>query len=178
MASTIKNDLSLKYSRGTILIHWISLFLILVLIPTGFIMANTKPDQTKLLLLKVHLLVGMTVFILTLVRVWFFVRHKRPAHLQTGSVFHDKLVVWVDNSFYVVLLLLALSGIATIITGGLGETITTGVDSRLPDRLNVPPLAAHQFLAKLLIALLLAHVFGVINHYLKFRENTLKRILP
>jgi cytochrome b561 len=98
--------------------------------------------------------------------------------LETGSSLHNKLVVWIDNFFYVVLLLLSISGIATIIVASFGQVIQTGDYSLFPNELNVPPLAAHRILAKLLIALLIAHVAGVVNHYIKFKENTLKRILP
>lgn len=178
MKTVFKNHLSQKYSKGTIIIHWVSLLLILILIPSGFIMSDTKPGDTKVLLLRLHVFVGVTVFILTLVRVWFFFKHKRPAKLETGSVFHNKMVVWIDNSFYIVLLLLSASGIFTVILGELGQPIKTADYTLLPNKLDVPSLAAHQVLAKLLIALLIAHVLGVANHYIRFKENTFKRILP
>jgi cytochrome b561 len=72
MVPIIKNDLSEKYSKGTIIIHWATLLLILTLIPTGFLMAATKPSEAKLLLLRVYFFVGVTIFTLTLLRVGSF----------------------------------------------------------------------------------------------------------
>lgn len=178
METTINNDLSKKYSRGTIAIHWISFILIAGLIPVGFIMADTEPGAKKILLYRLHLLMGVTIFVLTLLRVWFFFKHRRPPKLETGNSLHNKLVVWIENSFYFFLILLSTSGIATVIFGELGQAIKTADYTLLPKKLDVPPLVGHQILAKILIALLIAHVAGVLNHYLKFKENTLKRILP
>lgn len=178
METIIKNDLTKKYSRGAIAIHWISFLLIVALIPVGFIMADTEPGAQKILLYRVHLLMGFTVLVLTLLRVWFFFKHPRPPKLETGNSFHNKLVVWIENSFYFVLILLSVSGIATVILGELAQAVKTGDYTLLPKKLDVAPLTGHQIFAKILIALLIAHVAGVINHYIKFKENTLKRILP
>lgn len=178
MRSSIKNNLSEKYSNGTVFIHWISLLLILILIPSGFIMANTRPEDGKIFLLRLHVFIGATVFVLTLFRVYFFFKHKRPARLETGNYLHNRMIVWIENSFYIVLLLLAISGILTIVSGGLGQAIKTADYTILPEKLDVPPLTGHQSLAKLLMALLIVHIIGVANHYIKFKENTLKRILP
>ena len=178
MRSTIKNNLSEKYGKGTIIIHWVSLLLILILIPSGFIMAGTESGNEKILLLRMHVFIGVIVFILTLLRVRFFFKYKRPSKLETGSSFHNKLIVWIENSFYVILLLLSVSGVLTVLLGGLGQAIKTGSYTALPNKLELPPLTGHQVLAKLLIALLIAHILGVVNHYIKFKENTLKRILP
>ncbi|WP_343670637.1 cytochrome b/b6 domain-containing protein [Chitinophaga sp.] len=178
MKSIIRNNLSEKYGKGTIIIHWVSFLLILVLIPSGFIMTGTKPGDAKILLLRTHIFIGVIVFILTLLRVWFFFRYKRPSHLETGNLIHNKLIVWLENSFYIVLILLSVSGILTVILGALGQAIRAGNYTLLPNNLDVPSLAPHQVLAKLLIALLIVHIVGVVNHYIKLKENTLKRILP
>lgn len=178
MKTIVKNNLSDKYSKGTIIIHWLSFLLIIALIPTGFIMADMEQGTAKLNLLRLHLLVGIIVFVLTLVRVWFFFRYKRPAKLETGNVLHNKLVVWIENSFYYILILLCITGIATIAMGNFGEALQSADASLLPKKIDIPPLNAHKALAILLIILLLGHIGGVINHYIKNKENTIKRITP
>ncbi len=174
---TIKNNLLEKYSKAIIIIHWLSFLLIMVLIPIGFLMANMEGGELRLVLLRVHVILGILVFILTLLRVWFFFTHKRPSRLQTGSWLHDKLIVWIENSFYFILILLSTSGIATIIFGNFAEAIKKSDISLLPQTYDIPPSMAHKALAIILIILLLGHVGGVINHYIKTRENTLKRIM-
>ena len=175
MQVSIQNDLSEKYSKGTIIIHWLSFLLILALIPTGFIMSGMENSDAKLGLLRVHIFSGTLVFILTLLRVWFFFKHKRPSKLQTGSWLHDKLIIWIENSFYFILVLLSTSGIATVVSGNYAEAIQNNNPSLLPQTHDMPPLMAHKALAIILIILLLGHIGGVINHYIKTRENTLER---
>lgn len=174
----ITNDLSKKYSKPIIRIHWISLVFILALIPSGLIMADMKNSSGKLLLYRLHLLWGFNVFILTLFRCWFFFKSPRPPKLETGSRFHNKLVLVIEYSFYWVLILLSVSGISTILSTGLFEIIRNGNYNNFTRLDHVAPLAAHRILAKILFGLLLAHIVGVINHYITRKENTLKRILP
>ncbi|KXK15914.1 MAG: cytochrome b561 [Chloroflexi bacterium OLB14] len=178
MKTIVKNNLSDKYSKGTIIIHWLSFLLIIALIPTGIIMADMEAGTAKLNLLQLHVLVGIIVFVLTLVRVWFFFRHKRPSKLETGNALHNKLVVWIENSFYYILILLCITGIATIVMGNIGEALQSADASLLPENLDIPPRYAHKVSAILLIILLLGHIGGVINHYIKNKENTIKRITP
>lgn len=178
MKTIVKNNLSDKYSKGTIIIHWLSFLLIIALIPTGIIMEDMEPGVAKLNLLQLHVLVGIIVFVLTLVRVWFFFRHKRPSKLETGNAIHNKLVVWIENSFYYILILLCVTGIATILMGNLGEALQSADASLLPIKLDIQALNVHKVSAILLIILLLGHIGGVINHYIKNKENTVKRIAP
>lgn len=178
METTIKNNLTEKYSKPTIIIHWLSFLLIIALIPVGFIMSDMENGETKLLLLRVHLFSGILVFILTLLRVWFFFKHKRPSKLQTGSWLHDKLIVWLENSFYFILILLSFSGIGTVVFGNFAEAIQNGDASLLPQINDIPPAMAHKALAIILIIILLGHIGGVVNHYIKTKENTIKRITP
>lgn len=178
MKTIVKNSLSEKYSKGTIIIHWLSFLLIIALIPTGIIMEDMEPGVAKINLLRLHALVGIIVFVLTLIRVWFFFRHKRPSKLETGSTIHNKLVVWIENSFYYLLILLCITGIVTIVMGNLGEALQSNDASLLPKSLDFPPLNVHKASAMLLIILLLGHIGGVINHYIKNKENTIKRITP
>lgn len=173
---TVNNDLSQKYGKGTIAIHWISALLIFCLIPTGFLMADAESGETKVLLLKVHAVVGFIVFLLTLIRSYLFFRSPRPPHLETGSAFHNKMVYVLENTFYFVIIALCISGIAGIATTNLGEIIQTNNYSLLDSFKPTAAIFGHEVLAKILIALLIAHIGGVILHYIKFKENNIKRI--
>ncbi|SUJ02500.1 Uncharacterized conserved protein [Sphingobacterium spiritivorum] len=178
MRAIIKNNLSEKYSKGTILIHWTCFLLIVLLIPTGFIMGDMDRGIAKLNLLKVHLLVGILVFALTLLRIWYFFYQKRPSRLETGNFLHNNLVIWIENSFYIMLILLCISGLVTVSMENLGEAVQHADISLLSESFNGPSLSAHKALAILFIILLIGHTGGVVNHYLKNKENTIKRILP
>jgi len=175
MSSTIKNDLNDKYSRGIIIIHWLSALLIFGLFFLGLSMESLEVED-KMVLLKPHASLGFLLFVLTIIRSIMFFKSKRPADLKTGSTFNDKLAVGIHNAFYVLLLLIGISGTATMIIGGYGDALQTGNLSLIIPHEEIPPLKAHALLAYLTMLLVVMHIVGVVKHFVFTKENTLKRI--
>ena len=171
----MKNDLTQKYSKGTIAIHWLSAILILALFPMGKYMAGLEPNA-KMGLIKAHVALGLLVFILTIVRSWLFFKKPRPADLKTGSKWNDKLAVWIHNAFYFLLFIISISGIATMVLGGYGDALSSGNADLIITRENIPSMPAHGVSTLILMILLGLHVIGVAKHYTLTKENTLKRI--
>ncbi len=175
MEKAIRNNLTQRYSRGTITIHWLSALLIIILFPLGKYMAGLEPVE-KMGMIKIHAALGVLVFILTLIRSWLFFKAPRPADIATGSRINDKLVVWVHNSFYLILLGIAITGIVIMILGGYGDALQNNKPELILSRDQIAPLRGHGILALILMVLLLMHVVGVVKHYLTTGENTLRRI--
>lgn len=172
----IKNDLSEKFSKGTIAMHWITAILILILFPLGKYMEGLSVSE-KMGLIKVHAILGIVVFILTIIRSYLFFKVPRPKDIKTGSKLNDKLAVWIHNLFYFLLFALSLSGIATMILGGYGEALQSGNYEMIKSHNEISPLKGHSVLALIMMILLFLHVIGVIKHYVLTKENTLKRII-
>ncbi len=175
MKTSIPNDMTQKYSKSAIIIHWVTAALILILFPLGKYMEGL-PAAEKLDLIKIHAGLGILVFVLTVIRTWVFFTKERPEDLRTGSKINDKLAVWVHYAFYFMLFAITLSGVASMALGGYGDAITSGDASLIKASAEVPPLKAHGLLNVLLMLLLALHVIGVAKHYLMTKENTLKRI--
>ena len=72
---------------------------------------------------KIHIILGLAILVLTIIRSFLFFRSSRPEDLKTGSKFNDKLAVWIHNSFYLLLFAIAISGIVTMILGGYTEAL-------------------------------------------------------
>ena len=172
----IKNDLSKKFSKGTIVTHWLTAVLILTLFPLGKYMEGI-PASEKMQLVKVHALLGIIVFVLTLVRSYLFFNTDRPKDIKTGSKINDRLVVWIHNLFYFLLFAISLSGIATMILGGYGEALKSGNFELIKPHGEIAPLKGHGITAFFMMVLLFLHVVGVVKHYVMTKENTLKRLL-
>ena len=171
----MKNDLTQKYNKGTIAIHWITTLLIIILFPLGKYMEGLQPIE-KMGLIKVHAILGIIVLILTIIRSWLFFKKKRPEDLKTGSKINDKLTVWIHNLFYFILFAIAFSGIATMVLGGYGDALQANNFELIKEPSEIPPLKPHGIMATIMILLLVMHVVGVIKHYIFTKENTLKRI--
>jgi len=171
----IQNDLSQKFSKGIIAIHWLTAILILLLFPLGKYMAGLEPAE-KMGLIKLHAVLGFVVLILTLIRTYLFFKAPRPEDLKTGSKFNDKLAVWIHNIFYFLLFGIALSGIAVMILGGYGEALSGSDSAFIKAPEEIAPLKGHGLLAFIMMVLLAMHVIGFIKHLILTKENTLKRI--
>lgn len=175
MGTSIKNDLSKKFSKGTIFVHWLTALLILTLFPLGKYMEGLEPME-KMGLLKVHAGLGILVLLLTIYRTYLFFKKERPADLKTGSKFNDKLAVWIHNIFYFLLFGIAISGIVVMVLGGYGDAISSGDASLIKPHGEIPPLKGHGIMALIMMVLLVLHVVGAVKHYILTKENTLKRI--
>ena len=171
----IQNDLSKKFSKGTIWIHWLTTILILALFPLGKYMEGIEATD-KMGLIEVHIILGIIVLILTIFRSYLFFKAPRPGHLETGSNFNNKLLVFIHKSFYFLLFIITISGVATMILGGYGDALSNGNAELIKPHSEIGPLGAHSLMSVILIIFIVMHVVGVIKHYFLTKENTLKRI--
>lgn len=174
---TTNSNLNQKYNKGIIAIHWLSTLLILILFPLGKYMSSLEATE-KIALIQTHTLIGLTVFILTLMRTWMFFYKKRPKDIKTGSNFNDKLIICIHNLFYILLFVIAISGITTMINGGYIEALESHNAEFIQSEENIKAIKIHGLSSLIIMVLLLVHITGVIKHYIKTKENTLKRIIP
>lgn len=172
-----KKDAPQKYSKAVIAIHWISALLILGLFPLGKYMSGLQPEE-KLWLVRIHGVLGVLIFALTIIRSVLFFTTKRPDHVNTGSKFNDFLAIAVQRSFYVLLLIVGISGFATLILGGYVEatTATPMLPELIRPRSEIPPLKIHDVLSTLMMLLVVMHIAGVIRFNIKHKTNVIDRM--
>ena len=175
MKKTIQNDLTQKYSKATIATHWLTALLILILFPLGKYMENIETSE-KMGLITIHVILGIIVFVLTIVRTRSFFKHERPSNLETGSKFNNKLTVWIHNVFYIILFILSISGLAVMVLGGYAEALQSNAPELIKNRSEITPMKVHGITSFIMMVLLVLHILGVLKHYIFTKENTLKRI--
>ena len=173
--TNIRNDLTQKFSKGTIITHWLTTILILALFPLGKYMEGLSSLE-KMGLIKIHVILGIIVFLVTLIRSYLFFKSQRPEDLKTGSKFNDKLAVWIHNAFYFLLIGISIAGLATMFIGGYIDALKSGNSELILVKENIGPLKAHGILATIMMILVVLHILGVVKHYLFTKENALKRI--
>lgn len=172
----MQNDLTKKFSKTTRITHGLTAILILALFPLGKYMEGLEISE-KMGLVKIHAILGIIVFVLTIFRTIAFFKNERPADLKTGSKFNDKLAVWIHNIFYFLLFGIAMSGLATMGLGGYIDAFKTGDINLIMAHGDIPPLAPHGIMATIMMVLLAMHVIGFAKHLVLKKENTLERIL-
>lgn len=173
------NKTNLNYSNRTVWIHWVSAILIFGLIYTGINMEHLEVNNTKFTLYKLHFAIGITVFILTFIRVIALLKDPKPINLYPEKSAREKFRQFVYKGFYFVILWMCISGILSLSIEGILPALQSSNLTDLPeitkDGLH-PIMLSHHITAKFVLLLFILHLGGFLLHLFKKKENTLKRI--
>jgi cytochrome b561 len=164
----------LRYGSIARALHWLTALAIIGLFATGQ-MLDSDDTTRKLTLLAVHVPLGLSVLVLTLARIaWWGLADTRPASLATG--WQDRAARVVHGAFYVLMLGMAISGMALMALSGAGEIVFGGAPGPLPDFHDYLPRIPHGIGSKLLLALVVVHVGAALYHHAIMRDATLQRM--
>ena len=160
-------------------IHWIHGALIaFVLLSGGLILSNMPDNAEKIGSLKGHMILGLVITVITLVRIFKVRKHPEMKPLAVGEG-REKIIKWNHRLIYVTLLIVGISGMVAAKTSGLGDIVFFGKEAELyADATSLSKLAGgvHAVATKLLMALIVMHVAGIFSYMIKTKENVLKRM--
>lgn len=172
----------LAYTRTAITLHWLMALLVFVTFPVGLVMHEMALSPNKLRMLSYHKWLGVTVFILVMVRLLWRASHK-PAPLRVTMPHWQHIAAKaVHVLLYVLLFAIPLSGWLMSSAKGF-QTVYLGV-LPLPDLLSKDKVlgdalaALHEVLNVTLLVLVVAHIAAAIKHQFVDRDGTLARMIP
>lgn len=173
---------SSRYSTVSLILHWT--IAVAVLTQIGLIMARDATEgEAARQLLQTHKAVGLSILVLTLVRLGWRVANPLialPAGMPTWERFLSRATQFL---FYAVLLILPLTGwlassaaARDISWFGLFDwpLLPIGGGREVAGRF----MDAHEMVVKLLYLLIVLHVAGALKHHFINRDNVLRRMLP
>jgi cytochrome b561 len=164
-----------RYGSIAITIHWLTAVLILALFATGLLAAGQGDPAAKLALVRFHVPLGSAVLVLTLLRIiWWWVADRRPALDTDQPNWQRFLAHAVHIALYLVILLLASSGIATLVLSNALPAILAG--TTLPDLETLLPRLVHGVASKLMLGLLALHIGAALYHQFIRRDHLLARM--
>lgn len=181
-----------RYSNVAITLHWLIALGIIVNICLGLYFADLpRSDPNKFLLVQTHKSIGLTVLVLSLLRVgWRLVNPVPPLPASMGPGL-KALARTTQFFLYVLIVIIPLSGWALVSSSPLGlPTMYFGVFSwpHIPfladlTRAQKVPLshelgAVHVFLAWSAIVLVPIHIAGALYHQFIRRDNVMASMLP
>lgn len=188
---TVRNN-KLRYGSVAMTLHWLIAASVLVNLGLGLYMADLpRSDPYRFLLFQTHKSIGLTVLVLSLVRVgWRLVnpipplpRGMNPA-LRVGAHATHFLL-------YFLIIAVPLAGWAMVSSSSLGlPTPYFGLFSwpNIPFLADLPGatkrqnfgmfVTAHTLLAYLMIGLFVLHVLGALYHQFLRRDDVLRRMIP
>jgi cytochrome b561 len=163
-----------KFGSVAIVIHWVTALAIVGLSISGIVAAGGL-EETKRAIIPIHATIGSLVLLLTLLRLaWWLWMDRRPAPVGGQPHWQETAARWVHGLLYISILVLAVSGIATLaLSGALPALLGQGP---LPDFLGYPQRIAHGLTGKLLLALLAAHAGAALYHQFVRRDRLLSRM--
>jgi len=172
----------LAYTRTSIGLHWLMALLVFVTFPVGVVMHEMALSPDKLRMLSYHKWLGVTVFILLVIRLVWRVGHKPAAMVSDMPEWQRYAAKGVHVLLYVLLFAIPLSGWLMSSAKGF-QTVYMGV-LPLPDLLSKDKVlgdalsALHQVLNMAMLLLVVAHVAASLKHHFVDRDGTLARMLP
>jgi len=164
-----------RYGSVAIAIHWTSAVAVILTFAAGFVVAETLPPGQGAPILLVHIVLGLIVFALTLLRVlWWLFADKHPGTPTGQPRWQAMAAQAVHLGLYALLVLMASSGITTLILSGAIPTLLAG--GPVVDFSALIPRVAHGIMSKILLALFVMHVSAAIYHQLVRRDHLLARM--
>lgn len=166
---------STRYGSVAIAIHWLAALMIVVLFATGLLAAAQVDPAAKLALLRAHIPIGAGVLLLTLFRiVWWVAVDRRPVPPAGQPAWQKFTAQAVHIGLYVVVLVAASSGIATIIVSGALPAIIGS--ATLPNLESVLPRAVHGVMSRVMLGLLALHIGAALYHQFIRKDRLLARM--
>ncbi len=166
----------------TIAFHWATVLLVLGLLTTAIWSLPSHDDVVRVLLLRIHRSLGVTVWTTTVLRlVWRKTNAKLPPFPDDMTRLHRALVEISEYCLYALLVIQPTVGFGAMLTRGRSFTLFWG---------HVPPLirhyptveavlfSSHRIGAWALDLLITAHSVNALVHHFVIRDNTLARMAP
>jgi len=168
-----------RYHLLLVALHWLMALMILVALAAGgLVLANMPPDSPdKVTGLGGHMIFGMAIGVLLVIRLATRLRSTHPPRAATGSDMLDRIGVWTHWAFYALIAGMVLTGLATAFGAGLFPIVYGGAAETLPPELqDLPQRAAHGVIATALVALIALHLAAALWHQFFLRDGLLRRM--
>ena len=171
-----------RYGRVSRLLHWTIAILFSSLIPMG-IFSSMIPEETSYrnAYYVVHKTIGVTVFLLVIVRLIWNKISKRPALDNTLTSTEKKLAHRAHNILYFMLLVIPITGFMMTSYHGYGTFFFFWELPPLWEQSNVYQIwgGFHKYLLPYIVYIILgAHVLGALKHqFIDKHDSAFKRMV-
>jgi cytochrome b561 len=169
-----------RIGLGTRVLHWMMAAGILATLPIGLWIANAQPSLAIIKWFGIHKTIGITLLVLAIVRLLWNWITPPPGPISGGPEWADWLARLTHRAFYVLLLLVPLSGWVGSSASGLDTVVfgrwTVPAIAPASPAIEEAAFAIHGVAALLLAALIVLHVAGAAKRALG-GDGTLRRMI-
>jgi cytochrome b561 len=182
-----------RYSNVAIALHWLIALLVIGQLAGGIYMSKLPDTQASLKfeLFQLHKSFGITILLLTLIRLGWRLTHKAPPLPAEMPRWEKISARGAHVGFYILLIALPLVGWAVVSSSPLADSVQTylfgvihwphlpffeGVADR--KALSHEIAEIHEKLAFVMIGLIVLHVGAALKHKFVNRDRVLANMLP
>ena len=178
-------DTQQKFSPITIALHWVIALTMIGMIGIGFYMSTFEVYA----LYDWHKVVGVVIFAVVLLRVWWRIKQGWPVPVRTYPTLEHRLAQVTHWVLIVGTVLMPISGMLYSGLGGWGIKVFGWVmvaGNKNPATGQTEPIHAglaqlgefiHEWLGYVLVAAIILHLTGALKHHLFDKDRTLLRML-
>jgi cytochrome b561 len=171
-----------RYTRTAITLHWLIVLLIFAAFPLGLYMHDLPLSPNKLRLYSYHKWIGVTVFLLALIRVYWRATHRPPLMPDTMLRWEKIAAESVHYLLYVLIFIIPVTGwvmssakgFQTVWFGVLPLPDLVGKDKELGKLLE----EVHAALNYCMLGIVVAHIGAALKHHFIQRDDILARMVP
>lgn len=171
-----------RYGVIAQILHWFVVLLVFIQYIIGSIAADLPLGMQRLVLLARHKSVGITIFIIIILRIIWRLINKIPSLPANMPSYQRRLSCITHWSLYLILLCMPIAGwinssASNITVSWFG--IFTLPDLVGPDK-HIATIAkeTHHILGWILFAVIGLHIFAALYHHFILKDNVLMRMLP
>ncbi len=168
-----------KYHPALVVLHWVLVPAILLALVIGGAALSEIPNDSpdKVGALKGHMIFGLAILGLTLLRFIIRLLTDKPPHADIGNAFLNILGVITHYFLYLMVFMMAGSGIAMSMQAGLPDIVFSGSGAALPETFDTfAPRAVHGIVSKVFLIAIVLHVLAALYHQFVRKDGLLGRM--
>ena len=169
-----------RYSSTAIALHWLTALLVIVVGTLG-LLHDSWPRSTQAFWINIHALIGLLLWVLVMVRLYWRIRSPPPALPDDVGQLSRRLAGPVHGLMYLLLLVIPVIGIVTFLFHGrVFDFGLFQVDFGIKRNRAIfhPTEDIHGYLAYGLFALAGLHLLAALWHQLVRHDGLLRRMWP
>lgn len=181
--TTPQRDVLLRYNNVAVALHWLTVVLLLTQVYVGFTFHDMERGPERGAWFDWHKTIGATILVLALIRLGWRLANPPPPFPPELPRWERIAAVWNHRAFYFLIIVLPLTGLATVSAGNSGFTELVG-GIPLPLIPGLPEAAGdvfgttHEVLVRVTIALILIHVAAALKHQFVDKSRVSGRMPP
>lgn len=172
-----------RYGGVAQLFHWLIAIMIFVMFGLGWYMTDLEAaDPSKFEAYQIHKGIGITIFVLALLRLLWRWTHPAPPLPETMKGWERLAASGAHVALYGLIMLQPIIGILQsnaanfpiVLFGSFELPPLIGQDKVTGETL----IGLHHLFAKVMALLILAHIGAALRHHIMLKDDVLRRMLP